>query len=78
MNEIQTKLFPEFPPHFFAYEVDWFGGDDNDWEVFVDDEPTPFVTVKAADFGDWLDFVRECGYDVYINTLESWEAMIDV
>lgn len=53
-----------------AYEMD--GGPSGIyWEVYHDSIDMP-DHVNAADFGDYLTVARAQGYDVEINTHESW------
>lgn len=57
----------------YAYEI---GGipQAHWWEVY--DESDDYVsTVEPENMGAWLANARTLGYDVYINTYESWEAM---
>jgi hypothetical protein len=63
-------------PKLWAYEMDWFGADSTSWEIWDESNgDKPVCTVESDDFGQWLDSARCLGYDVLINTLESWEAM---
>ena len=73
---LQAKLFPEFPPNFYAYEIDCFGNGDCYWEVF-DWNDVCVGTYEPDEFGDFLDFARSINYDVLVNTQESWKAMME-
>ena len=56
----------------YCYEVEAIGG--RWWEVY-DESDRRVSTVEPDEFGGWLANARTLGYDVYINTYESWEAM---
>jgi hypothetical protein len=56
----------------YCYEIETLG--ENYWEIHDDSFDMP-STVEADEFGGWLANARTLGYDVYINTYESWEAM---
>ena len=70
--DIQTKMFPEFDPDFWAYEMESMGG--RWWEVW-DINGVMVASIEPDDFGDFIDFSLSIGYDVKINTQESWEAL---
>lgn len=55
----------------YCYEMEAMGG--RWWEVY--DESDGYVSIDTDEFGGWLANARTLGYDVYINTYESWEAM---
>ena len=56
----------------YCYEIEAMGG--RWWEVY--DESDDYVsTVEPDEFGGWLANARTLGFDIYINTYESWEAM---
>jgi len=57
----------------YCYEID-NGPHSRVWEIHDDSFDMP-STVEPDDFGAWLANARTLGYDVYINTYESWEAM---
>jgi hypothetical protein len=60
----------------YCYEIDALGG--RWWEVYDDNDDVEqqyISTVEPDEFGGWLANARTLGYDVYINTYESWEAM---
>lgn len=64
-------------PKLYAYEIDCFGNGDVIWEIFT--EYHEFLsTQQAENFGNFLDSALAFGYDVLINTYESWEAMDNV
>lgn len=71
---IQAKMFSEFPPVFYAYEIDDFGNGDYYWEVY-DDGDVMIGWYEREAFADFLDFARSINYDVLINTYTSWEAL---
>lgn len=57
----------------WAYEiVDGHGG--HAW-VIMNENGDVLDSHDADNFGNILDFWRVLGYDVIINTYESWEAM---
>ena len=68
---VQGKLFVEYPPDFWAYEIESMGG--RWWEVH--DESGFLEGIEPEDFGDFLDFARSINYDVRLFTYESWEAL---
>jgi len=60
----------------YCYEIEALGG--RWWEVYDDNDDVEqqyICTVEPDDMGAWLANARTLGYDVYINTYESWEAM---
>jgi hypothetical protein len=60
----------------YCYEIEALGG--RWWEVYDDNDDVEqqyISTVEPDEFGVWLANARTLGYDVYINTYESWEAM---
>lgn len=62
-------------PTFWAYQMDWFGASKTSWEIYWSIDDDILLTVEEDHFPEWLDAMRAMGYDVLINTLESWEAM---
>ena len=56
----------------YCYEIEAMGG--RWWEVY-DESDDHVSSVEPDDFDEWLANARTLGYDVYINTYESWEAM---
>lgn len=56
-----------------AHEINCGIGSDY-WEVYDTSFDMPSI-IYPDDFGDFLDSVRKEGYDVFINTYASWEAM---
>ena len=74
---IQLEFFPEFFPTFYAYEIDWDGSGETTWEAYMQGDDDIFAVIDRDAFGDWLDFIKGMGYDVRINTYESWIAMED-
>ena len=44
------------------------------WEVYSESDEH-VSTVEPDEFGGWLANARTLGFDIYINTYESWEAM---
>jgi hypothetical protein len=61
-------------PTFWAYEMDWFASD-HTWEIYWSLDTDILFHVDEDHFAEWLDAMRAMGYDVLINTLESWEAI---
>jgi hypothetical protein len=70
---IQPSLFPEFPTDFWAYEMEAVGGR---WFEVYDDSSEMIASIEPDDFGDFLEFARSINYNVFVNTLESWEALM--
>lgn len=56
---------------FYAYEMEAMGG--RWWEIH--DDSGFLQSIEPENFGDFIDFTLSMGYDVHINTYESWEAM---
>ena len=54
----------------YAYEMD-AGPNGIYWEVYGDGMEY-ILSVDADDFGDWLSHALSKGFDVSVNTFESW------
>jgi hypothetical protein len=54
--------------------MDWFASD-HTWEIYWSLDTDILFHVDEDHFAEWLDAMRKLGYDVLINTLESWEAL---
>ena len=72
---IQPSLFPNSLPDLYAYEMDWFGARSTSWEIYENHVDAPIAIIESEFFGDFLDNALTLGYDVRINTIESWEAL---
>lgn len=57
-----------------AFEID--GGPSGMWWDILENGNW-LTTVEIDDFGDYLDSARFHGYDVLVNTFESWLKEID-
>jgi hypothetical protein len=60
----------------YAYEIDCDGRGYNVFEVY-DVDHGYLTTVPNEDMGDWLAESVSMGYDVQMNTVESWEARVN-
>jgi hypothetical protein len=45
------------------------------WEIYWNIDNDILLSIEPDEMGDWLDAMLAMGYDIFLNTLESWEAM---